>query len=610
MKKKRYTRICLVTVLLAILVASCFVMQSNCINNEFFFVEIISGDSYEQIRTWENENGEIFAFLPSYANLEGTVFRKTNEIEVFLNDQKVEEGMKCKDLDWNTPYELAYRIGGKDYQQRFTIHHSANLPTMYIDTESNSMKYVHAKKGNKESGEMRIYSDKGEIEYLGDIESINGRGNYTWDNFEKKPYSITLKEDANLLGMGAATEWILLANADDPSHMRNKIVYDFADKVGMTYSPDSSWVDLYLNGEYAGLYLLCERNEIHPERVDIDSEDGALVSLELEERMKSQGNTYIVTDNNQALRIHSFTNEEEKILQRFQAIENALLAQDGMDSVSGQKWNELIDVDSWVRKYLIEEIFANYDACYISQFFYFDAQTDGKVYAGPVWDYDLSMGSTLYWPYSTPQEYYGYRLKVQEGIQRPWFYQLYQKDEFRQRVEELFRDEFLLKVESMLSNGLNDSAIMLEQSAKMNQIRWSVDDSINDGIDQIREYMEERLDFLRKAWVEKKEYKILQANPGIAHYVYYAVQPGQRFTGLPELNNTAGQLFCGWYYENTDEPFDSSRPIYEDTAVYAKWEDTPHKQLETLNKILPAGIIAIMFMVILAVEMRRIRKGG
>ena len=81
-------------------------------------------------------------------------------------------------------------------------------------------------------------------------------------------------------------------------------------------------------------------------------------------------------------------------------------------------------------------------------------------------------------------------------------------------------------------------------------------------------------------------------------------------TNLSVPPNTKYQTFLGWYYEGTDEPFDPNRPIYEDTAVYAKWEDTPYKRLEQVKKLLPAAVITVMFLGILVANVRRMRKGG
>ena len=108
------------------------------------------------------------------------------------------------------------------------------------------MDYIYRKKGNEESGNMTLYHTDGSVVFAGDMNSLKGRGNSTWTQFEKKPFALKLENAADLLGMGEAEKWILFANADDPSNMRNKMVYDYADAVGLPYSPDSQWVDLVI----------------------------------------------------------------------------------------------------------------------------------------------------------------------------------------------------------------------------------------------------------------------------------------------------------------------------------------------------------------------------
>ena len=261
---------------------------------------------------------------------------------------------------------------------------------MYIDTGSGSMDYIHAVKGNEEPGTIRLYDADGNMTLTEVVDSIKGRGNATWLR-SKKPYSITLSSQAGPLGMEEATRWILLANAYDYSHLRNKLAYQFAREAGLSFSPDCQWTDLYLNGEYVGLYLLCERNEVHPSRVDIPRNNSFLVSIELHDRLESQNYAFAQTQSGTSFRIHHAGMEIAQIQQLLQSVENALFAEDGIDPVTGKSWNQLIDVDSWARKYLVEEIFANYDAGSVSQYFYYTG--DGKLYAGPVWDFDNTLAS-------------------------------------------------------------------------------------------------------------------------------------------------------------------------------------------------------------------------
>lgn len=160
--------------------------------------------------------------------------------------------------------------------------------------------------------------------------------------------------------MGKAKKWILLANAYDSSHLRNKIVLDASAAVGPPYTPECRWVDLYLNGEYAGLYLLTERNEVDSQRVDIAGNGSFLVSKDWETRFISRKRTYFTTDSHAALRILYSDISTEELKSTWQSAENAILAEDGIDPVTGKSWQELIDMDSWVRRFLIEEVFAKH----------------------------------------------------------------------------------------------------------------------------------------------------------------------------------------------------------------------------------------------------------
>jgi len=110
--------------------------------------------------------------------------------------------------------------------------------------------------------------------YDGELEKIHVRGNST-AGYPKKPYKIKLGKKANLLGMGSNKHWVLLANYQDPGLMRNKAASDLSGELGLTYMA-SEWVDVVVNGEFAGNYQLCEHIRIGKDRIDIpDWEDTA-----------------------------------------------------------------------------------------------------------------------------------------------------------------------------------------------------------------------------------------------------------------------------------------------------------------------------------------------
>ena len=97
---------------------------------------------------------------------------------------------------------------------------------------------------------------------------MRGRGNWTW-NQQKKPYQLTLEKKTDLLGMGKAKNYLLLANVMDASLLRDQVLYDLADDMGLEYTPDIEPVDVFIDGEYKGSYSLSEKVEVGESRVNI-----------------------------------------------------------------------------------------------------------------------------------------------------------------------------------------------------------------------------------------------------------------------------------------------------------------------------------------------------
>lgn len=611
MKHNKFLIYCFsaVLVILALIV---FLSSSDKDPAGLFSVEIRVGDTCEKVKCWANEDEDLFVFLPSYAELSDAVIQIEGETEVSIDGVTLSEGMTCDVFDEGTEYELNYTYFGKQIRNKISFLKSDKIPALYIDTQSQSMEYIHSKKGNEEPGQMRLYSADGELNYSGEIDEINGRGNSTWDYYDKKPYGIKLKNEADLLEMGSAYRWVLLANANEHSNLRNKALYDLADEIGLGYSPSSQWVDLYLNGEYAGLYLLSERNEVHTNRVDIEQNGSFLVSLENVQRLSKENHSQVWTDNNQALRVHhpiSVTDEDlSRIRDTFQSIENAIMADDGIDPETGKKWTQLIDLDSWARKYVIEEVCANWDACSVSQYFYYDSDDEsGKVYASPVWDYDNTMGMKANWATQPANALYGNRFHVRDGYDAVWYHYLYQKEEFYEKVVELYQNEVFAEVDSMLDEKLDEYAKQIEKSHKLNHTRWSTDGAdVFDKADEIRSFMKNRLRFLDSIWIENKPYHTFRVHEAI--YIDYIIFDGESAPELPVLEDTPTHNFVGWYYADTDKPFDSGDSVDHDVEIYAKWAEKRSETIKDAMKVAPIVVFAIIFGCLLIVEIKRSRK--
>ena len=148
---------------------------------------------------------------------------------------------------------------GKTYDLQ--VLQSANLPAVFIDTESGSLAKIQASKNNKEKGSITVMADGKVSIDNAELKSIKGRGNSTW-TADKKPYNIKFSKKTDVLGMGKASKWSLLANHFDASLLRNSVALDLAKAFGLPFTSEYRMADLYANGEYQGNYIIVESVEV------------------------------------------------------------------------------------------------------------------------------------------------------------------------------------------------------------------------------------------------------------------------------------------------------------------------------------------------------------
>ena len=607
MKSKRFyvALICSILLCIGLIFVFFFVNQESSV----VFSAVLQWEQGEQeISCWENDEDQLYVFLPSGVKLENVRLVKKTQATVWIDGQVMTEEVSGNTLALDVPYSVTYRSFGKEQRKTITFVQSAGVPTLFLSTASGSTEYLHADKNNKESGTVRLYTADGELDYEGTAASIGGRGNYSWTNTDKKPYNVILDQEANLLNIGSGCKWVLLCNSGDFALMRNKIVYDFANKIGLEYSPNSQWVDLYLNGEYRGLYLISEPVEIGADRIDISPTDGQIIALETEDSFIVGNDTYFKTNASVAVGIHSPKNGKdetiEAVAQKIQSVENAILDPNNVDSITGKSLDELIDMDSWAKKYLIDEVFGNFDSFMRSAYFYYSGSSD-LLYAGPVWDYDLSIGNETFWELKSPQTFWGNRPSWSLEWDTPWIYALCNNEEFHNQVVETYQAVFLPNLAQLLDETIYGYANEISQAAAVDKVRWADDIPLETAVDNLCGYLEKRIDFLNQIWIEEREYYTVQAvNEQTGFGVRYVVFAGEKLEDLPEFVGIES-TFVGWY-DNDGNQFDVDRVITKDMQIYAKFVESPVKQIKRFVKLAPVAAIAIIFVVLVAIWLKRI----
>lgn len=124
---------------------------------------------------------------------------------------------------------------------------------------------------------------RGQYPQLGVSGRIRGRGNSTWEWYEKKPYRIKFDTGNKLLGIAKNKDWVLLANWRDVTKVMNTYCSLAADYMGLPFTTPIRFAELFINGEYRGLYQVAEQVEVGKNRVDIDEEQGILLTLDADD---------------------------------------------------------------------------------------------------------------------------------------------------------------------------------------------------------------------------------------------------------------------------------------------------------------------------------------
>ena len=338
---------------------------------------------------------------------------------------------------------------------KFTIQGKAGANTdiaqIYIYTEGNISSSYHDNADvtvsviDKNGGSSKDFVDSGC--------NIKIRGNTT-AGAPKKPWNIKLSKKQSLLGMEKGKKWCLLANAFDKALIRNSLVHDFADEIGVPYSCDNRFVEVYLNGRFNGNYLITEAVEAKKERVDIDAYNAESNDILLELGTRNEPDVdHFTTD---ILRTTFDVNDPEKgddltDTQVDEKIERIKQYLNGFESaLRNQSYEEILeymDEDSFVDFYIVNELFKNVDFNFSSTRFFIK---DNKVYAGPCWDYDLSSGnckSSFYTGYYIDGvSYKGYYCQSMN-----WYKQLLKNDIFYNKVKDRYK-ELQYKIQNIYKN--------------------------------------------------------------------------------------------------------------------------------------------------------------
>lgn len=308
---------------------------------------------------------------------------------------------------------------------------------------------------------------------------IKLRGNSTlW--VDKKAYKIKFDEKQDLLNMGSDKEWALLANYFDPTHLRNYYAYNLAIALGLEYSCECRFVEVYINGVYNGIYLLSETVKTSKERVNIEEDTDSLevpFLLELDMKLIYDNPNYMETiddemfliDNSRYNKVYSFGTKYPDSFKdlnpnQYKYIKDYM--NEVFNSVRNGTYNDYIDIESCINYYLIQELFMNIDLDYSSVYMY--KPIGDKLKFGPIWDFDLSSGNVGY-----ADGYLYNRLMKDINGGSYLFNQLLKHEEFKNKFKERLNEVNLDIIPAMIDS-IGYNYTYLASYADQDNNKWNV----------------------------------------------------------------------------------------------------------------------------------------
>ena len=357
-------------------------------------VDSAAGAPGQQIRLLV-QNGNCYLMLPSYCvETQGVITFDENLYAADWNGKTLSSGESVALHDGSTGdvIRITDIPAGVSWEYPVVVLRSANIATVYIETANGTTDWIDADKEHEEPGTFLCIDESGAVDSSGRISAMRARGHSTYNYGGagyKHSYQIRLEESTDVLSMGSGQKWVLQSNNHDPLKVRNAAVYDLADAIGADDVPDFAYADVYLNGEYAGNYLIEEKPEVGEGRVEIGGEGTFLFSADYEDESHPVITTGDLHDYNVLYPADPDDTQLQQLTEKISYIETL------MDNCTDPKdWNrlqQLIDVDSFVRMFLLDFLSNETDCNLYSTFYSIGA--DGRLHAGPVWDNDRAWGN-------------------------------------------------------------------------------------------------------------------------------------------------------------------------------------------------------------------------
>jgi len=427
----------------------------------------------------EEDNGLFKGQIPSYISKKLIPVFSTNAVKVWVGD--VEQVSGVTEVDFSNAVKYTF-LGAKGGEKEITVQlqgEAFSIPhiTITIDNEVEVTSKEDYLKANINVEGNKLYPN-----YSGTTE-IRGRGNSTW-SYPKKPYRLKLTTKSEVLGLPSARNWVLLANYLDPSLMCNTVAMKVGRDLGLPYTNQTIPVDLTINGQYRGSYLLTQQVEVDENRVNI-GEDGFLFELDTyyDEDYQFKSSNYNLPVMIKAPDLESDA-EITPIQEDFQNLESKIFSSNFPNS----NYVESLDINAFAKFILVYFLTGNEEINHPKSI-YLTKKVAGKYTFGPIWDFDwaygFESGDKHFTNPSRPLFWSG------NAVGTRFFKRLFE-DPY---VQNAFRSEWSNFKQHKFDNlikYIDEYALLITESKRKDELIWKKGGNFSSDVSRLKQYLKER----------------------------------------------------------------------------------------------------------------------
>lgn len=505
----------------------------------------------------------------------------------------------------------------------------SQIPSLFINMEEMDRERIYQEKSQQAYAHITLFLPDGTNEYEGEI-AIKTRGNSSWVGKTKKPFTIKLPKATRLLGLEKGKSFTLLNNKMDVSFIRNAVAFHLSREMGV-FAPDCTYLSIYLNGEYLGIYQMTNKIEVGKRSVDIvdlEKENKRVNALPLNEyptfsigesgqsghkkgmcidnpdditggyRLDCNGSwdlyeltiSGFVSQAGDPVRIkspkHASQEQVEYIADFYGQMETAVMAPTGFNPETGKHYSEYLDMESFARYFLIQEITQNIDGGWCSFMMYKDAGDSSKMVAGPAWDFDRAMQKSDNLP--TNQLWTCAKTSLlNHSYSGGLYYWLWQHEDFQDLVKHIYFEEV---------HGIINDSIQWETytDSLASTIRFDVEctkmrftnmefDDYQEIVGDIKNLIKRRDAFLHWLWTtdssEIVTVRIINFDPNGKGFKKDITLYGNKAEGvtLPKIEwvstSYRDSILLGYFICGTDSSVKEGTTLYTNQRVEIRWKD-------------------------------------